>query len=344
MKLKRLIPLMVSVLLSVSLLAGCTDKKEESPDATPGTTTTKPAEKTKINVAVIKGPSGIGMVNLMEADAAGTASNEYNFSIVSSPEEVGNKIVSKEVDLATPPTNLAAALYKKTGGSVEMLAASTKGVLYIMENGETVQKVSDLKGKTIYATGQGANPEFVLNYILTKNGLDPKKDVRIEFKSENEELAALLANGTAKIALVPEPVVTTVKAKKPELRVALDMTKEWETVSGGESQLLMGCVIGRKEFIQQNPEAVTAFLAEYKASIDKATADLDTTAALCEKYGIIPKAAVAKAAIPRCSLTYMDGNDMMKQIKGYFEVLFAAEPKSVGGALPDDAFYYKAQK
>lgn len=344
MKAKRLITLLACAFLAVAMLAGCKDKDGSSAGSAPTESTTGATKKTKINVGVIKGPSGIGMVNLMEDAANGATANNYTFSVASSPEEISNKIANKELDLATPPTNLAAALYNKTSGKVMMLAASTKGVLYIMENGETVQKVSDLKGKTIYATGKGANPEFILNYILSKNGLDPKKDVKIEFRSENDELAILIANGTAKVALVPEPFVTSIKTQKPELRVALDMTEEWEAASGGESRLLMGCVIGRKEFVEQNPEAVAAFLTEYKASIEKATTDLDKTANLCAKYEIIPKAPIAKAAIPRCNLTYIDGNDMINQIKGYFEVLFAAEPKSVGGALPDDAFYYNPQK
>ena len=344
MRIKRVFALVAAALISLSLLSGCAKKSNESSSAGKSTTTTAAAAKTKVNAAVIKGPSGIGMVNLMELNSIKGASNDYNFTTLSSPEEIVAKVSSGEVDLATPPTNLAAALYNRLNGNVKMLAVSTKGVLYIMENGDTIKSVADLKGKTIYTTGQGANPEYILKYILTKNGIDPEKDVKIEYKTENDELATLLATGTASVALVPEPVVTTVKAKKAELRVALDMTAEWERASGGESRLLMGCVIARKEFIEKNPDAVTKFLAEYKASIEKAGSDIDTTSALCEKYGIIPKAAVAKAAIPRCSLTYVDGNAMMEQIKGYFDVLFAANPKSVGGALPDDAFYYNAQK
>ena len=336
---KKLLALLFAGILSFALLAGCADDKASSKADEVSSDV-----KTKINVAVIKGPSGIGMVNLMEENSEGLAANDYNFSIVSSPEEIVNKISIGQADLATPPTNLAAALYKNTSGKVQMLAASTTGVLYIMENGETIKSVADLKGKTIYSTGQGANPEYILNYILSQNGIDPKKDVTIEFRTENDELATLLATGTARIALVPEPFVTTVMTKNPDIRVALDITEEWENASGGESRLLMGCVIGRREFVDNNQEAVLEFLNEYKASIEKAISDVEGTAALCEKYGIIPKAAVAKAALPRCGLTYIDGQDMMEQIKGYFYVLFNANPKSVGGALPDEAFYYNPKK
>lgn len=324
----------VAAVFAVTVAAGCADKSGES---------SAPVKKTSINAVAIKGPTGVGMVNLMQRDEEGLTDNDYNFTVVSSPEAIVAKISSGEADIAAAPTNLASSLYNKTGGKVQMLAVNTKGVLYIMENGDSVKGVKDLKGKTIYTTGQGANPEFVLKYILTQNGIDPKKDVDIVFKSENEELAALLAAESAKIALVPEPVVTTVKTKNSKLRVALDMTEEWSKASGGQSELLMGCVIGRREFIEKNPDAVTAFLNEYKSSVEKAGTDIDLTSQLCEKFEIIPKAAVAKAAIPGCSLTYIDSNDMMNKIKGYFDVLYAANPQSVGGALPDEKFYYNRE-
>ena len=330
MKLGRPILFCITAAFVLMMSAGCAEKSESS----------KPAEKTHVNVVAIKGPTGVGMVNLMKSNKEQSTGNIYNFTTVSSPDLIVAKISNKEADIAAAPTNLAASLYNKTGGKVQMLGINTKGVLYIMENGNTVNSIADLKGKTVYTTGKGANPEFLLRYLLTENGIDPDKDVNIEFKSENDELAALLVTESAKIALVPEPVVSTVKTKNSKLRVALDMTAEWSNISEGQSELLMGCIIGRKEFIEQNPQAVTVFLEEYKASVEKALSDIDSTAQLCEEYEIIPKAAIAKAAIPGCSLTYIDSNDMMDKIKGYFDVLFAANPQSVGGALPDDEFYY----
>ncbi len=348
-KTKRGVSLLAAALSAALLLAGCSgtegdNSSQAGGSSAPATTTTGAAEKVEANVFAIKGPTGVGMVNLMAANDEGAAANQYTFQVASSPEEVVAKVANGEADIAAVPTNVAANLYKKTEGKVQMLAVNTLGVLYIMENGNTIQSVADLKGKTIYSTGQGANPEYVLRYILTKNGIDPDKDVTIEFRSENDELATLLATGEAKIALVPEPNVTTVKAKNADLRVALDVNEEWDKASGGESKLMMGCVVARSEFIEEHPDAVDAFLKEYKASIEKAASDLEGTATLCEKYGIIPKAAVAKAAIPNCNLTYVDGDAMMDQIKGYFQVLYDANPKSIGGALPDDAFYYNASK
>ncbi len=324
---------------AVLLLAGCAQQPDASSDGAESGSTTTSAVKTTVKVAAIKGPTGIGIVNLMKQDADGATANDYEVQIVASPEDVVAKVANSEVDIASVPTNLAATLYSKTQKNVQMLAVNTGSVLYILEKGNTISQMADLKGKTIYTTGQGANPEYVLRYLLTQNGLDPDQDVKLEFVSQNDELATLLATGKAEYAMVPEPVVTAALAQNKELRIALDLTELWNAT--GDSRLLMGCVIARKSFVQEHPEAVEAFLKEYKASVEAATQQLDATAALCEEYGIIPKAAVAKQAIPRCGIVYIDGAAMKQQIEGYYEVLFAANPKSIGGAKPDEAFYYK---
>ena len=343
---KKGLSLLLMLFMVVTLLAGCggTADTSSSPESAGSQTSQdgSATEKTAVNVFALKGPTGVGMVNLMKANDDKTAANDYQFRVVGSPDEITGKIASGEADIAAVPTNLAAVLYKKTSGKVRMLAVNTMGVLYMLENGNSISSVADLRGKTIYTTGQGANPEYTLKYILEKNGLDPEKDVKIEFVSENDELAVLLANGTAQVAMVPEPAATTVQMQNENLRVALDMTEEWEKVADNGSKLLMGCVIARTDFIEEHPEAVEAFLKEYKASIEKCESDLEGSAALCETYEIIPKAAVAKKALPGCNLTYIAGTDMKAQIAGYFEVLLAANPQSVGGALPDDAFYYGA--
>lgn len=335
-KIQSIAALCGAVLLAASLFGGCASPDEPAPSSA----ASEAPAPVEMKVAGIKGPTGIGMVGLMQASDDKTTKNTYTFTVMSGPEEAQAKLSTGEVDIAAVPTNLAAALYNKTNGEVQMLAVNTLGVLYIMENGDSIQSVADLKGKTIYSTGQGANPEYVLRYVLEKNGLDPDKDVTIEFRSENDELATLLATGEAEVALVPEPVVTTAKLNNADLNVVLNMTEEWEKAAGGASDLMMGCVAVRTDFAKENPQAVADFLTEYEASVQQAIDDVDGTAALCEKYGIIPKAAVAKQAIPRCNLTFAAGDEMKNRIGGYLEVLFTANPQSIGGKLPDDAFYY----
>ncbi len=338
--------LLVCVALLCTLLFGCAAGSDNStgsstPTTTPTTGETSAPETVTANVFGLVGPTGVGMANLMKQTDDGTAQGDYRFTLVSSPDEVVAKIANGEADIAAVPSNLAATLYKKTSGNVKLLAVSTLGVLYMLENGDTIQSVSDLKGQTIYSTGQGANPEYVLRYVLAQNGIDPDKDVTLEFVEQNEELATLMVSGKAKVAMVPEPLSTTIQSKNADVRVALSMTEEWDALDSG-SQLMMTGVIVRSEFLQEHEEAVKTFLTEYEASIQAAKTDVSGTAQLCVDYGIIAAKAIAEQAIPRCNLTYIAGADMKAQISGYYQVLFDANPASIGGALPDDAFYYNA--
>lgn len=334
---KKTIALLAALLVLTLPLFGCAGNTADTNNTT--TTTASPV-KTPVSVGAIQGPTGIGMVQLMDDAKNGTTKNNYSFAVGSAPAEIGNKLVQGELDIAALPTNMAAALYNKTSGKIKLLAVNTLGVLYILENGETIQSMEDLRGKTIYSTGEGANPEYVLKYVLKQSGLDPEKDVKIEFLAENTELAARMASGEIKLAMVPEPQVSSIMVQNADVRVALSMNDVWESVAGEGSKLMMGCVAVRDDFLKENKAAVDTFLTEYAASIS-ATANVDATATLCETYGIIPKAAIAKKAIPNCEITFVKGAEMKAQIGNYYDVLFAANPASIGGAVPTDAFYYE---
>lgn len=331
-------PIVLSLLacaaMLLSMLTGCAGNPPTEPDAD----SAEPVIKTTLTVAGIQGPTGIGLANLMDT-AAESAAIDYRFSIFSSPDEVVAKFSTGEVAIASVPTNLAAKLYKKLSGDVQLLAVNTAGVLYMLENGDTVHSVADLRGQTIYSTGEGANPEYVLRHVLKQNGLDPDQDVTIVYLAENTELITKLATGEAKIAMVPEPAATTVMTKNAAIRVALSMDDEWNAVAS-DSRMFMGCVIAKKSFVEQNAAVIDAFLTEYKASIDKANSDVAGTAKLCAAHDIIASEAIAAQAIPRCNLTYLDGSDMKARITGYYQVLFDADPTSIGGAMPSDDFYY----
>ena len=290
-----------------------------------------------INVAVIKGPTGVGMVSLMDQAKSGKASNNYTFTVASAPTEVVPLLATGETDIAAVPTNLAATLYKKTNGNVKMLAVNTLGVLHILEKGETVNSVADLKGKTLYTSGQGSNPEYILRYVLEKNGLDPDKDLKIEFVASNDEITAAVLSGKADLVMIAEPAATTVLKKAEGFRRALDISAEWDKVC--ETPLMMGCVVVRADFLSEHEDAVKAFMKEYEKSI-KACDDADATAALCESEGIIPSTAIAKDALAGCNITYVSGEDMKKGVSEYFKVLFDADPTSIGGELPPDDLFY----
>lgn len=309
------------------------------PSAAPAPSATPTAVRPKVNVAMLKGPTGIGAAKLMADNDAGTTALDYTFTVASAPDEITGKIANGELDIAAIPTNFAAVLYGKTGKGIKMAALNTLGVLYVLEKGNTVQSMADLKGRTIYATGQGSNPEYVLNYLLKQNGLTPGTDVTIEWKA-SDELAALMASGEIDLAMLPVPAATGVLMQNKDVRSALDLTAEWNKIVTDGSVLTMGCVVVQAKFAQEHPEEVDAFLKEYAASIDYVKNNVEAASELVAQYGITPKAAVAKAAIPQANLVCITGKDMLEGIQGYYDVLWQAEPKSIGGSIPDDAFYY----
>ena len=225
-----------------------------------------------------------------------------------------------------------------------MAAVNTGGVLYILENGNTINSVEDLRGKKIYATGQASTPEYILNYVLSKNGIDPASDVEIEYLAEHSELAASLASESVAIGMLPEPQVTAALAKGGDnLRIALNLTEEWKNVAGDESSLLQGCIAVRSEFAESYPDVVEAFLKEYEASVQYAVNNQEEAAELIAANEIIASAEVAKKALPNCNIIYLDGSEMKKQLSGFLQVLYDANPSSIGGALPEDDFYYGAE-
>lgn len=333
---KSIVNLLLALTLALSLTACGTqaNTEPEQPDDTPA-----PAE---VNLYVLSGPTGIGAMNLWAAADAGETQNTYHITMPGANDEVVAAISNGDADIAAVATNLAATLYNKTSGGVTVLAVNTLGVLSLLGNGQEIASIADLAGKTIYAPGQGANPEYILRYVLSGNGLDPDKDVTIQFVGEGSELLTVWQTDPEAVIMAPQPVATSILMQNENAVTLFSMTDEWDKVSGGDSTLMMGCVIVRNEFLQENPGAVELFLQEYAASIEKAQSDVEGTAALCEQYGLIPKAALAKAAIPSCGLTFVTGAEMKSALSGYLQVMFDADPKSVGGAMPGDDFYYGA--
>ena len=322
----------IALLLAAIMLAGtvslvsCT-QKEDKPE--------------QIRVLTLMGPTGMGMAKLITDGKEGKNAQEYTFTVATAPDQVSAQVIKGDFEIAAVPVNLAAVLYNKTDGAVKVAGVNTLGVLYMLENGSTVNSVADLKGKTIYATGQGSTPEYALRYILTKNGMDPDKDVTVQYLAEHAELATQMTAGSVTLGMLPEPNVTAVMLNNKDVRIALDLNAEWKKVSGAD--MVMGCIIVSAKFAEEHPQALKKFLEEYKASVEFANGDVDAAAAVIEAAGIVPKAAVAKKALPNCNIVLLTGKDMKTPLQGMLNVLFEAEAKSVGGKLPDDAFYYNAK-
>ena len=299
-----------------------------------------PAKDT-VRFAVLSGPTGVGAAKLLSDAQQGQTVNHYDYLIATENSELVAALTKGEVDIATVASNVALNLYNKTNGAVKIIALGTQGVLHILEGsgGTTIQSIEDLAGQTIYSPGQGANPEYILRYLLTEYGLDPDEDVNIVF-AEAGEIQAKLLSGEIKYAMLPVPAATAAIIKGAgQVRAAVDVTEAWEEMSNG-SKLIMTAVVARTEFIEQNPETVNSFLQEYEASINFVNSNLDEAAEMVAGFGITPNAAIAKQAIPQCHLIYIDGRDMVSAISDYFMVLYSVNPDSVGGGLPDSAIYY----
>ena len=294
-----------------------------------------------LRIAGLKGPTTMGLVNLLSMEQAGTAAMDYDLQLYGAADEIVPLLIKGELDMAAIPANLAATLYQKTSGGIQAVAVNTLGVLYVVEQGDTVHSMADLKGRTILSTGKGTTPEYVLRYLLTANGLDPDKDVDIQYYSEATEVTAQMASTQDAIAVLPQPYVTAAGLKDDTLRVALDLTAEWDKVA--DTQLITGVTVVRKAYAEEHPDVVAAFLADYAQSVNAANTDLDGTAALCEEQGVVAKAAIAKKALPNCNIVCLTGEELKADVSGYLQVLYDADPAAVGGTLPGEDFYWAAQ-
>lgn len=299
--------------------------------------TAEAAESMEYTVASLKGPTTMGMVKLMEQSEKGETANKYNVTIHGTADEIVAGAVSGNTDIANVPANLAAVLYSKTEGKIKTAAVNTLGVLYIVTSGEEISSVSDLAGKTVLSTGKGTTPEYVFNYILRKNGLEPQKDVFIEYKTEASECAAVMAESENAVALLPQPYVTAAQIQNENIKIALSLTDEWDKVS--ETPLITGVTIAQSDIIEKNPAAFDTFLSEYESSVKFVNENPDEAAELIGGYDIV-KTPVAKKALPYCNITLLRDDDMKTAVSGYWSVLFEADKTAVGGSLPDDGAFY----
>lgn len=321
---KKMLAILLTFALTAVLLTGCGASGDD--DAV-------------IRIGGLKGPTSMGLVQVMENNENGTAKNCYEFTVAGSADEITPKLVRGELDIAAVPANLASVLYHNTSGEIRLLAVNTLGVLYIVEKGESVSGIEDLKGRTILATGKGSAPEYVLRYILSENGIDPDSDVNIEWKSEPTEAVSVLASSGSGIVMLPQPYVTVAQGSVEGLRIAVDLTEAWEALDNG-SMPVTGVLAVRREFAEAHPEALRRFLEEYEASTAYVNENNAEAAVLIEKFGIV-KAAVAEKALPYCNIVFLAGKDMEAPMEGYLQVLYSQNAAAVGGAVPDKDFYYE---
>lgn len=317
----KIIATVLTAALSLGLMAGCAKKKDD----------------TVVRIGSLKGPTTIGIVNLMDKASKGESEGNYEFTMAAAADEITAKVVSGDLDIALVPANLASVLYNKTQGGVTAIDINTLGVLYCVTGDSSVKSIKDLAGKTVITTGQGATPEYSLRYLLDQNGIT---DCNIEFKSEATEVAAVLAEDPTQIAVLPQPFVTVACAQNEAIAPAFALEDEWQTLTDGLG-MVTGVTIVRNDFLKEHPAAVSTFISEHQASVNAANSDLDTTAALVVANDIIGKEPIAKKAIPSCNVVCITGDSLKTNLSAYLEVLYNYDAKAVGGNLPGEDFYFK---
>ena len=323
-KLVKIAALLLAAALLLTALFGC--KKANN----------TPSDDYVLRVGTLSGPTGMGMAKLIkDTGEGGEKAGKYDIQLFSSPDEIRAALLSGSLDVAALPVNLAAVINAKTDGKYKVAAVNTLGVLYVLEAGDTVHSVADLAGKQLLATGQASTPEYILNYILAQNGVNAD----VEYKTEHSELATLLISGKATLGMLPEPMVTTALTKNPNLRIALDLTEEWKKTGNGEA--VQGCISVSADVIANHKAVLDGFLKDYKASVDFVNGNIPEAAEIIASAGIVPAAAVAEKAIPNCNIVYIDGDEMVNILTAFYGVLFAANPASIGGAMPGADLYYK---
>lgn len=319
---------------STEVTAESTEAATENTENTDGAT---------VRVASLKGPTSLGLLFLMDKAEKGETSNTYEFQMATGADEILPLMVKGDLDIALVPANVASILYHKTQGGVEVIDINTLGVLYMVSGEDGLTDFTDLKGKTIYLTGKGTTPDYVLQYLLTATGMSVD-DVTLEYKSEATEVASVLAEDPAAIGLLPQPFVTAACMQNDALKVIFDLNEEWNKVQGENgSSMVTGVTVVRKEFLTENEDAVKSFMEDHKASAEAVNADPATGAALAVAAQIVAKEPIAQKAIPNCNITYIDKAEMKQALSGYLEVLFGQDPQSVGGGLPEADFYYDAE-
>lgn len=340
-------------LAAVMLLTAC-GGNEESTAAPEGEA---PVEESgadtgvTMRVAAMTGPTGMGLAYLMdrfgvvetmqsEPLVQGVSANggSYNFLLAGTADEISPLLIKGELDAACVPANLASVLYSKTEGEIVTLGINTLGVIYVVDKGDAIQSLTDLKGKTIVSAGKGSVPEYALRYLLVQNGIDPDQDLTIEWKSEQAECVAALASGTAEIAVMPQPYVTVAQGKVEGLRVAVSLTEEWEKLDNG-SAMLTGVVVARRSFIEEHPDAIAAFMADYADSVAWVNDNPADAAQIIGGLNIVA-APVAEKALPYCNIVCITGSEMKDMLSGYLAALAEQAPQAVGGQVPADDFYY----
>lgn len=322
-----------------AMLSGCGSTTATSDNNTnTDSSESESSTTTTVRVGSLKGPTSIGIAYLMNQSDNGATAQQYEFSMTSTPDDLLPSVIQGDLDVALIPANAASVLYNKTDGAISVVDINTLGVLSVVSANTQIQQFSNLAGHSVYLTGKGASPEYVMNYLLSAAGIADQ--VTLEYKSEAAEVVSVLTEDPTAIGVLPQPYVTVATTKNTDLVALIDLNDVWDATVSDGSKLIMGVTVARNEFIQSYPDSISQFLADHAASVDEANADPDEVAPMVVSAGVLDSEQIAAKAIPNCHLVCTTGTDMQTQLAAYLNILYSQDSSSVGGSLPSDDFYY----
>lgn len=342
------------MIMALMVLAGCAnqntgDLNEESEAALVEETNEKTEETnekeeeiietTVVNVAAPNGAPTLSMIKMFKENPSLGENSEIIYESVKSPDLMASKVISGEVDIAIVPSNLAIKLYNK-GVEYKYAASSVWGILYILSS-EDLNGWEDLKGKEINMIGRGLTPDVVFRALLKENGLDPDKDVTLNYVNGSTELAQLFISGKSKVSIMPEPMVSKVFTQREDAKIVLDIQKEWAKVSEGNASYPQAGLIIKNELIEKHPKIVEDFLEKYEESIKWVNENPAKAGQYSEELKTGLNAKIVEKAIVRSNMMYKNSENSKEALEGYYETLFGFSPELIGGKLPDEGFYYK---
>lgn len=308
----------------IPLLAGCHHTRQEN---------------SGIRIITLKGPSAMGMINLIDS-AATIAGTPLAIEIVDEPMQVRSRMLVDKPEIAVLPLNMAAIMYNK-GVDYQLLAVPVWGTLYLTGTDSTVRHWADLKGKTVHLMGKGATPDILFRYLLEKHQILPDKDIRLDYAFPTHiDLSNAMIAGQASLAVLSEPMFSLAQARNPLIRQIMDLDIEWAAVTPEDPTMPSTAILVRKDYARDHWKDIQAIAEAWNRSTEFVNQYPEKAALRIAYHKIVPEAAVALRSIPRCRLYFRYADEIRPAIQGNLKVFLTFNPDAIGGRLPDEKFIY----
>ncbi|HYX08798.1 MAG TPA: ABC transporter substrate-binding protein [Bacteroidales bacterium] len=300
----------------------------------------KPANT--ITIVTLRGPSAISMIKMIDSPKM-DKHIELQFIIKDDPNQVKPYLVRGEADFAVLPSTMAAVLYNQ-GLPYQLTSIPLWGTLHLFGSDTTIHSWQDLKGTRVYSMARGMTPDIVFRYLLNAHGLQPDKDVTLDYSfPTHRDLANAVAAGRASLGVISEPLVSMVISRNPKVHEIFDLDKEWNKATHDSIPFAQTALIVNKKFAESNPDKVMAFLDFYKEACQWINTHPAKGSKLIVTSRILPDTLVARKSIPGCNIRFANAWPVRNQINDYFNVFYTFNPDMLGGKLPDEEFYYQVK-